>query len=234
MLKLQIRPRIIRSFVGAPGPRQVPEAPGADPCEAPSLPSARCKMRCPEMLIIQKMAYTRGCRVYRQRGDTCVLFVRPDRAAESPNIGRKWRARARQLSSECVCPRKSWILKSREGGERRAVGRRRDVEFKMLLCLPLSEQPCLIHGFWAGRKSSIVGSGRPRKPEKPCTNIWERAISEFRIVAAKWSYLELAWGAVFWCNRCCRTNPVVLTGFDGQVWPNIGRKPAQIIIQNCR
>ena len=136
-------------------------------------------MRCPEMLIIQKMAYTRGCRVYRQRGDTCVLFVRPDRAAESPNIGRKWRARARQLSSECVCPRKSWILKSREGGERRAVGRRRDVEFKMLLCLPLSEQPCLIHGFWAGRKSSIVGSGRPRKPEKP----WATIVGEgdFRI-----------------------------------------------------
>ena len=59
-------------------------------------------------------------------------------------------------------------------------------------------------------------------------------MGEGDIVAAKWSYLELAWGAVFWCNRCCRTNPVVLTGFDGQVWPNIGRKPAQIIIQNCR
>ena len=117
MIKIQIRPRKIRSFVGAPGPRQVlPEAPGADPCEAPSLPSARCKMRCPEMLIIQKMAYTRGCRVYRQRGDTCVLFVRPDRAAESPNIGRKWRARARQLSSECVCPGKSRDFEIAGGG----------------------------------------------------------------------------------------------------------------------
>ena len=73
-------------------------------------------MRCPEMLIIQKMAYTRGCRVYRQRGDTCVLFVRPDRAAESPNIGRKWRARARQLSSECVCPGKSRDFEIAGGG----------------------------------------------------------------------------------------------------------------------
>ena len=113
--KMQIRPRGIRSFVGAPGPRQVPEAPGADPCEAPSRPSARCKMRCPAMLIIQKMAYTRGCRVYRQRGDTCV-FVRPDRAPESPNIGRKWRARARQLSSECVCPGKSRDFEIAGGG----------------------------------------------------------------------------------------------------------------------
>ena len=67
------------------------------------------------------------------------------------------------------------ILKSREGGERRAVGRPRDVEFNvLLLCLPPNdEQPRLILVFWAGRKSSIAGSGRPRKPEKPFANVWE-------------------------------------------------------------
>ena len=39
--------------------------------------------------------------------------------------------------------------------------------------------------------------------------------------------LELVYGADFWCNRHCRTSPVVLEGFWGQVWPKIGRKPAQ-------
>ena len=29
----------------------------------------------------------------------------------------------------------------------------------------------------------------------------------------------------FWCNRHCRTSPVVLEGFWGQVWPKIDRKP---------
>ncbi len=38
--------------------------------------------------------------------------------------------------------------------------------------------------------------------------------------------LELVCGAKFWCNRHCRTSPVVLEGFWGQVWPKIGRKPA--------
>jgi hypothetical protein len=37
--------------------------------------------------------------------------------------------------------------------------------------------------------------------------------------------LELISGADFWCNRHCRTSPVVLEGFWGQVWPKIGRKP---------
>jgi hypothetical protein len=36
--------------------------------------------------------------------------------------------------------------------------------------------------------------------------------------------LELVCGADFWCNRHCRTSPVVLEGFWGQVWPKIGRK----------
>ncbi len=37
--------------------------------------------------------------------------------------------------------------------------------------------------------------------------------------------LELVCGADFWCNRHCKTSPVDLEGFGGQVWPNIGRKP---------
>ncbi len=37
--------------------------------------------------------------------------------------------------------------------------------------------------------------------------------------------LELVLGADFWCNRHCRTSPVVLEMFWGQVWPKIGRKP---------
>ena len=39
--------------------------------------------------------------------------------------------------------------------------------------------------------------------------------------------LELVCGADFWCNRHCRTSPVVLEGLGGQIWPNIGTKPAQ-------
>ena len=37
--------------------------------------------------------------------------------------------------------------------------------------------------------------------------------------------LELVCGADLWCNQHCRTTPVVLEGFWGQVWPKIGRKP---------
>ncbi len=37
--------------------------------------------------------------------------------------------------------------------------------------------------------------------------------------------LELVCGADFWCNQHCRTSPVVLEGFWGQVWPKIGQKP---------
>ncbi len=36
--------------------------------------------------------------------------------------------------------------------------------------------------------------------------------------------LEWLCGADFWCNRHCRTTPVLLEGFWGQVWPKIGRK----------
>jgi hypothetical protein len=39
--------------------------------------------------------------------------------------------------------------------------------------------------------------------------------------------LELVCGADSWCNRHCKTSPVVLEGLGGQVWPNIGRKPTR-------
>ncbi len=53
---------------------------------------------------------------------------------------------------------------------------------------------------------------------------------------------ELVCGADFWCNRHCRTSPVDLECFWGQVWPKINRKPARKsefllatdnLIQNC-
>ena len=37
--------------------------------------------------------------------------------------------------------------------------------------------------------------------------------------------LELVCGADFWCNRHCKTSPVVLEGFWGQAWPKICQKP---------
>ena len=49
--------------------------------------------------------------------------------------------------------------------------------------------------------------------------------SDFRIPTCHEMVLELVWGADFWCNRHCRTSPVVLERFWGQVWPKIGRKP---------
>jgi hypothetical protein len=39
--------------------------------------------------------------------------------------------------------------------------------------------------------------------------------------------LELVCGVDFWCNRHCKTSPVVVEGFWGQVWPKIGRKPTR-------
>jgi hypothetical protein len=41
--------------------------------------------------------------------------------------------------------------------------------------------------------------------------------------------LELVCGADVWYNRHCRTSPVVLERFWGQVWPNIDREPTQQI-----
>ncbi len=39
--------------------------------------------------------------------------------------------------------------------------------------------------------------------------------------------LELVCGADCWCNRHCKTSPVDLEGFWGQVCPKIGRKPTR-------
>ncbi len=39
--------------------------------------------------------------------------------------------------------------------------------------------------------------------------------------------LELVCEADFWCSRHCKTSPVVLEGFWGQVWPKIDRKPTR-------
>ncbi len=48
---------------------------------------------------------------------------------------------------------------------------------------------------------------------------------EVRIPNCHGMVLDLVCGALFWCNRHCRTSPVVLEGFWRQVWPEIGRKP---------
>ncbi len=48
---------------------------------------------------------------------------------------------------------------------------------------------------------------------------------DFRITNCYEMILELICGADFCCNRHCRTSPVVLEGFWGQVWPKISRKP---------
>jgi hypothetical protein len=50
---------------------------------------------------------------------------------------------------------------------------------------------------------------------------------DFRIPNCHEIVLEMVCGADFWCNRHCRTSPVVLEVFWGQVWPKIGRKQAK-------
>ena len=171
MLQLQIRPRIIRSFVGAPGPRQVPDgSSGRGSLRGVLPPFGEVQNAVPgnvtnttNFIYVVAASTAKGViRVY--------LLSRTGLRKAPTSAGNGGPGPASYRPSASVRENRG-ILKSREGGERRAVGRRRGVEFKMLLCLPLSEQPCLIHGFWAGRKSSIVGSGRPRKPEKPCATI---------------------------------------------------------------
>ena len=56
-------------------------------------------------------------------------------------------------------------------------------------------------------------------------------VLEGNLVALIWCQemaLEFVCRADFWCNRHCRTTPVVLEGFGGQVWPKICRKPTRI------
>ena len=99
-----------------PGRKLRARAPGADPCEACSLPSVNCKMRCPAMLLINttNFIYVVAASINRQRGDARVC-VKPGRAPES-TIGRKCGAQARQLSPECVCPGKSRDFEIAGGG----------------------------------------------------------------------------------------------------------------------
>ncbi len=91
--------------------------------------------------------------------ETCV-FVKPDRAPESPNIGRKWGPRPANYRRSASVRANRGISKSRGGERRKAVGRPRGAQFKVLLpniikCLPPKEPPRSIHDFWAGRKPSI-------------------------------------------------------------------------------
>ncbi len=61
----------------------------------------------------------------------------------------------------------------------------------------------------------------PSKP-RPGAVHWR---GEFRIPNCHEMALELVCGDDFWCNRDCKTSPVVLEGFGGQVWPKISRNP---------
>ncbi len=47
---------------------------------------------------------------------------------------------------------------------------------------------------------------------------------EFRIQNCDEIAFKLVCGAHLWCNRHCRTSPVVLERFWGEVWPKICRK----------
>ncbi len=52
--------------------------------------------------------------------------------------------------------------------------------------------------------------------------------SKFKIANEPLSHemaLELVCGVDLWCNRHCRTSPVVLEGLWGQIWPKTDRKP---------
>ena len=56
---------------------------------------------------------------------------------------------------------------------------------------------------------------------------WVLESSLARICGLHDMALELVCPAEFWCNRHCKTSPVDLEGYYGQVKPKIGRKPTQ-------
>ena len=58
-------------------------------------------------------------------------------------------------------------------------------------------------------------------------SIWVPESSLAGFVGRHEMALELVCRADFWCNLHCKTSPVDLEGFWGQVRPKIGRKPAQ-------
>ena len=57
----------------------------------------------------------------------------------------------------------------------------------------------------------------------PLSSLWHREDPRGGPPPPKMA-LELVCRAHFWGNRHCRTSPVVLEGFWGQVWPKIGQK----------
>ena len=108
--------------------------------------------------------------------------------------------------------------------------------------------PVVLEGFWGQvwpkisrkpEKSEFRIANEPLRPRLSaftwaplgCPN--QNAYFQYKIIAAlcrgalenREVALELVCGVDFWCNRHCRTTPVVLEGFWGQVWPKIGRTP---------
>jgi hypothetical protein len=174
VLQLQIRPRIIRSFVGAPGPRQVPDGSSGRGSLRGVLPPFGEVQNAVPGNVTNTTNFIYVVAASTAKGVIRVYLLSRAGLRKAPSAGNGGPRPASYRPSASARANRG-ILKSREGGQRRAVSRPRDVEFTvLLLCLPpIDEQPRLILGFWAGRKSSIAGSGRPRKPEKPFANVWE-------------------------------------------------------------
>jgi hypothetical protein len=56
---------------------------------------------------------------------------------------------------------------------------------------------------------------------------WLKAVWPDFVVAARSGLRILVCGGDLWRSRCCKTSPVDLEGFWGQVWQEIGRKLAR-------
>ena len=136
MLQLHIRPRIIRSFVGAPGPRQVPD--GSSGCG--SLRSVLPPFGEVQNAMPGNVANTTNF-IYVVAASTAKGVIRVyllSRAGlrKAPSAGNGGPGPASYRPSASARANRG-ILKSRERGQRRAVSRPRDVEFTVLLpCLP--------------------------------------------------------------------------------------------------
>ena len=89
----------------------------------------------------------------------------------------------------------------------------------------LQDEPVVLEGFW-GQVWPKIGQ-KQTEPEEPPN---QKRPPKGHPSGICWRHemaLELVCGADFWCNRHCKTSPVVLEGFWGQVWPKIGRKPTR-------
>ena len=119
-----------------PGRKLRARAPGADPCEACSLPSAKCKMRCPAMLLINTTNFIYVVAASTAKEVICVYLLSRAGLRKAPSAGNGGPGPASYRPSASARANRG-ILKSRERGQRRAVSRPRDVEFTVLLpCLP--------------------------------------------------------------------------------------------------